>query len=216
MLLALVIEPAQAIGVMLPLLMLMDVTGLRKYWNAWSWPHARNLMVGAIPGAVLGAIFFRSVSQDGLRLIVGCIAVGFVLFQIARARGLVDPGRSYAAPVWGVIWGCVAGFTSFVSHAGGPPAAMYLISSGLSKTRFQGSTVLVFWWINVLKFPPYLMLGMFTAESALANVLLAPVAVAGVLIGVQAHHVVSEKLFFRFTYALLTVTGLRLIYVALG
>jgi uncharacterized membrane protein YfcA len=32
-LIALVVEPAQAVGLMLPLLMVLDATGLRSYWR---------------------------------------------------------------------------------------------------------------------------------------------------------------------------------------
>jgi uncharacterized protein len=35
-LLALAVEPRLAVGRMLPLLMLMDVTGRRPYWRRWS------------------------------------------------------------------------------------------------------------------------------------------------------------------------------------
>ena len=34
--------------------------------------------MGAVPGVVLGALLFRAVSADGLRLLVGGIALGFV------------------------------------------------------------------------------------------------------------------------------------------
>ena len=213
--LALVLEPAQAIGLMLPLLMLMDVTGLKAYWRGWSWPHARLLMVGMVPGVVAGALFFSVVSADGIRLLVGGIALGFVVFQVARGRGWLRPGRGFDTPAWGRVWGAVSGFTSFVSHAGGPPASMYLLATDLDKTRYQATTVIVFWWVNLLKFPLYFLLGMFSLQSAQANLLLAPVAVAGVLLGARAHRLMSDRLFFSITYVLLTLTGTKLIWDAL-
>ncbi len=215
-LLALVVEPALAVALMLPLLMMMDVTSLRTYWRQWSWPHARRLMIGAVPGVALGTLFFRAVTPDGLRLLVGGVALGFVAFQLARSRGWIDPGAAFAAPLWGLFWGAVAGFTSFVSHAGGPPAAMYLLGSKLEKTRFQATTVITFWWVNLIKLPPYFALGMFTAETGLANLILAPVAVGGVLIGAWAHRRISARVFFGITYALLAVTGARLVFDALS
>lgn len=213
--LALVLEPAQAIGLLLPLLMLMDVTGLRAYWRGWSWPHARRLMIGMVPGVLAGALFFRAVSADGIRLVVGGIAVGFVMFQFARKSGWLRPGRGFDTVGWGHFWGGISGFTSFVSHAGGPAASMYLLATGLDKTRYQATTVIVFWWVNLVKFPIYFLLGMFTAQSALANLLLAPVAVGGVLMGAHAHRVMSDRLFFAITYVLLTLTGTKLIWDAL-
>ena len=75
--------------------------------------------------------------------------------------------------------------------------------------------MLVFWVINIVKFVPYAFLGLFTAETALANLALAPVSIAGALIGVKAHRIVPERLFFGLTYVLLVVTGAKLIWEGL-
>lgn len=118
-------------------------------------------------------------------------------------------------PVWaGLLAGALAGFTSFVSHAGGPPAAVYLLSRGLSKTAYQATTVLVFWAINIAKFVPYAFLGVFTFETLRAGAILAPFALLGSWVGVKLHHAVSERVFFALTYALLTITGVKLIFDA--
>jgi uncharacterized membrane protein YfcA len=215
-LLALVMPPAQAIGLLLPLLMLMDVTGLRSYWRKWDWGHARLLMAGAVPGVLIGWWLFRSISSDGVRLLVGLLAVGFVAFQAARSYGYLMPRPGDPGKGPGLFWGMVMGVTSFVSHAGGPPASMYLLAQRLDKTTYQASTVVVFWWVNLIKLPPYVALHMFTAEAVRANLILAPVAVAGVFLGVWAHKVISHALFFRLTYTLLFVTGLKLIWDALA
>ena len=71
---------------------------------------------------------------------------------------------------------------------------------------------LVFWVLNIVKFVPYAFLGMFTAQTFLANLYLAPFALLGTWIGVRAHHVVPERLFFAITYVLLLVTGGKLIW----
>lgn len=213
--LALVVEPGLALGVMLPLLMLVDVATLRPYWRKWSWPDAKVLIVGGVPGVILGAALYSVADADLFRLLIGVISIGFVLWQIAQARGLIRPFRE-RLPIWaGWLAGAVAGFTSFVSHAGGPPAAVYLLSQRLSKTQFQGTTVLLFWAINIVKFIPYAFLGLFTLETLKANMVLAPFALFGAWLGVKAHHLVPEWLFFRITYILLTVTGSKLIWDAL-
>lgn len=111
--------------------------------------------------------------------------------------------------------GVVAGFTSFVSHAGGPPVAVFLLGQGMAKTPFQATTVIVFWIINALKFVPYAVLGIFTWETLLADLMLAPFALIGAWLGVRAHYWVSERFFFSLTYILLIVTGSRLIWVAI-
>src|SRR6056297_793599 len=75
--LALAFEPAMALGIMLPLLMLIDISSLPAYWKKWSWPEVRLLMIGGVPGTFLGAIFFGLVEADAIRLIIGGISIGF-------------------------------------------------------------------------------------------------------------------------------------------
>lgn len=210
-LMALVLPPMQALGLMLPLLMLIDVVSLPHYWRRWSWPESKVLLFGSIPGVALGVALFSVANDDVLRLLIGGVALGFVLWQLwprkqARAK----------LPNWvGLIAGTTAGFTSFVSHAGGPPVAVFLLTRGIDKTTYQATTVLIFWVINIAKAIPYAFLGVFSLEVLIADLWLAPFAILGTWIGVKAHYLVSERVFFGLTYLLLTVTGSKLFWDAL-
>ncbi len=215
-LLALVIDPRLALGFMLPLLILIDVATLRPYWRAWIWPDARLLILGALPGTALGVALYAVADADLFRLLIGGMAVGFVAFQLGRARGWIREAARPMGTAGGLVAGIVAGFTSFVSHAGGPPVAIYLLSRKVTKTAFQATTVIVFFVVNIAKIPPYAALGIFTTETLWANLLLAPAALLGAWAGVKAHRMVPERLFFAITYVLLTVTGSKLIWDALS
>lgn len=210
--LALVVEPALALGVMLPLLMLIDLATLRPYWMRWHRREAFLLIAGGIPGVVLGLALFRVASPDLLRLLIGAVSLGFVAWQLAIRSGRLALGKGPMPDVSGLIAGLVAGFTSFISHAGGPPAAVFLLARGLSKTGYQATSVLVFFAINLAKFVPYAFLGMFTWETTQANLWLAPFALLGAWLGVRAHQIVPERLFFAITYVALTLTGAKLIW----
>ena len=74
----------------------------------------------------------------------------------------------------------------------------------------------MFWAVNLAKAVPYTFLGLFTLETLFLDLILSPFALIGVWIGVKAHYMISERLFFSFTYILLTITGARLIWVALA
>lgn len=215
-LLALILEPGAAIGLMLPLLMLMDVTALRPYWGKWDGASAKALILGALPGVALGAVFYTLADPDVFRLLIGVIAVGFVAFQIARGRGWIPPAARPMGQRPGMFWGTLAGLTSFISHAGGPPAAVFLLSRRLDKLTFQATTVIVFWAINGLKFIPYAALGIFSWQTAKADLFLAPFAVIGIWMGIKLHHMMPERLFFRLTYAFLLITGSKLIWEAMN
>ncbi|MCW8843210.1 MAG: sulfite exporter TauE/SafE family protein [Rhodobacteraceae bacterium] len=210
--LALVLSPAEALGLMLPLLMLIDVATLRPYWGKWNWPEARVLIAGGIPGVALGVALMAVANDDVLRFLIGVVAVGFVIWRLWPSAA-----RYKAMPVWvGALAGVAAGFTSFISHAGGPPVAVYLLSRGVGKTAYQATTVLIFWIINIAKALPYAVLGVFTVETLWLDLWLAPFALLGAWLGVRAHDMVSERVFFGLTYVLLSLTGARLIWEALS
>lgn len=210
--LALAVPPGAAIGLMLPLLMIMDLGALRAYWKKWDSVAAWRLIAGSVPGIALGTVLWGVAPADVFRVLIGLVALGFVAFQLSGRYGLFRPERYRWGRGAGLFWGSVAGFTSFISHAGGPPAAVYLLGRKLDKTTYQATTVLVFWAINLLKVPPYLAVGIFTRDTLIADLWLAPVALLGVHFGVRLHHMTSERLFFRLIFVFLTITGAKLVW----
>ncbi|NRB33466.1 MAG: sulfite exporter TauE/SafE family protein [Rhodobacteraceae bacterium] len=211
--LAVVIPPGAALGIMLPILMLIDAVTLKPYWRRWSWLDTKILIAGAVPGVALGAWLYTQVSSDVIRVIIGAVALLFVAWQVIKDR-LSLGGH---LPLWtGGIAGIVTGFTSFISHAGGPPAAVYMLSRGMDKTTYQASTVLLFWIVNIAKFIPYAFLGLFTWQTLVIDLFIVPFALLGAWIGVKAHHRVPERLFFALTYLFLIITGAKLVWDGLS
>ncbi len=209
---ALILEPGMAIGMMLPLLMVMDVASLKPYWKKWDWPNSKALILGAIPGTIVGALIYRIADADLIRVLIGLVALTFVAYQLMRKLGALAVKQRPFNPALGWFWGFVGGFTSFISHAGGPPVAVHLLSQKLSKTTYQATSVLVFWIVNWMKFIPYLALGIFTLDSAKADLLLAPFAVIGTWLGVYAHRLVPERIYFVIAYVILIVAGIKLLF----
>ena len=215
-LLTIFVAPAVALAVLLPVLMVIDLATLRPYWRKWHVQSAWLLCLGALPGVALGALIYRASDPDVIRFLIGTIALAFLAFQLARQRGW-GAGSVWQAPRWlGLTAGSVAGFTSFVSHAGGPPVTVYLLHRNLNKTQFQATTVLVFWLVNIAKVGPYAALGLFDATLLWTAATLAPIALRGAWVGVRAHRMVPERIFFAVTYSLLAIAGSKLIYDALS
>lgn len=210
--LALVTTPTQAIGLMLPLLLVMDAAVIPPFWKRWDWARARVMIIGGIPGILIGAAFYTVTNDNVLRFLIGAISIGFVIWHLwpTARRDTVS-----FSPTVGFVAGVASGFTSFVSHAGGPPAAIYLLSQRLDKTPFHATMCLVFAAVNALKVVPYAFLGIFTIETLLTDLALVPFALLGIYLGIRAHHVIPEKLFFRLIYVILVVAGAKLISDAL-
>jgi uncharacterized membrane protein YfcA len=72
--------------------------------------------------------------------------------------------------------------------------------------------VLAFWAINAMKAVPYAFLGVFTAETFKADLILVGPILLGCAVGVYAHRALPERVFFMITYVLLLSAGSKLIY----
>ncbi len=209
--LAVAVPPAFAVGLMLPLLLIMDVTSVRSYWKQWDWPSVKILLWGSVPGTLVGMAIYSYADDDMLRVLIGIVALGFVLYRILQGLGRIGAVRA-DRPWVGVVFGALGGLTSFISHAGGPPVAVYLLSKDMTKTSYHATQAIVFWVLNAAKVVPYVFLGLFTLETMKADVLLFPFAMLGVWIGVRAHHKIPDRVFFALTYVLLVITGVKLIF----
>ena len=86
-LLSIFIDPAVALGITLPLFMLADVVALPPFWNKWSWPTAKPIVLGSLPGVVLGVFLYSSADADLLRILLGLISLAFYILSGSANRG---------------------------------------------------------------------------------------------------------------------------------
>ncbi len=217
-LMSIVIAPPEAAGIMLPILCAMDLFSVHAYRGRWSKEHLRILLPGSLIGIALGGIAFGLLSVNMIRLLVGLVAV---VFTVNKWFGLSDrltrqlsmrqhaPGR-----VAGMICGLLSGFTSTLAHSGGPPFAVYIYSQKLDKTLIVATSAVFFFIGNYLKLVPYYFLGQLNTANLTTSLMFAPLAPLGVWLGVWLHNRVSEQAFFRVSYVLLFVSGVKLIYDA--
>ena len=215
-LMALVISPIQAAGILLPVLCLMDLLAMWQYRGLWIWPELRILLPASLVGITAGALSFGYLSEDLIRLIVGVIALVFTLHYWHNKWRSRETGMPDFPPSVAVLGGGVAGFTSFIAHAGGPPVNMYLLRRSLGRTEFVATTVLFFAVVNYVKLIPYAWLGQFDTANLTTSLVLAPFAPVGIAVGVWLHRRISDRFFFGVVYVLLFCVGLKLIYDGSG
>jgi uncharacterized membrane protein YfcA len=87
---------------------------------------------------------------------------------------------------------------------------MYLLRRPLGKTEFVATTAFFFAVVNYVKLVPYAWLGQFDTTNLATSIVLAPVAVIGIVCGVWLHKRVPERVFFVSVYVLLFFVGLKL------
>lgn len=211
--LSLIIPAPKAAAIMLPVLILTDFVTVWVYRRDWSGDDLKHLLPGAVIGTGLGWYGFQFLTEDGLRLMVGIIALVFTADHWLPLRPKSTEPKP-PRPV-GVLWGALGGFTSFFAHAGGPPLQVYLLPRGLAKRRFVGTIAVYFWIVNLMKLPAYWSLDQFSEDVFWTALVLMPLAPLGIWVGLWAQTRLSDKVFFRFCYGFLTFTGVKLTWDAL-
>lgn len=208
---ALVIAPQQAAAILLPILCLMDAVGLWKFRARGDLHSLTTLLPAAAVGIALGALTFQYFSADHIRILVGTIAIVFSVNYWLKPADTAPKPRSR---VRGSFWGALAGFTSFSVHAGGPPLSAYLLPLKLPRWDFAATSIIFFAAINAIKVAPYALIGQFTWDNLSTSAALAILAPIGVLIGTALHHRINDMWFYRVSYAMLFMMGLKLLYDA--
>src|SRR5688572_23992975 len=79
-LLALVMPPRDAAGVMLPLLLVMDAIAIWTYRRDANWTVLLIMIPGAMVGTIAGWVLWSIVTDAVVNLLVGVISVSFVLW----------------------------------------------------------------------------------------------------------------------------------------
>ena len=212
-LLALTVSVADAVALLLPLLIACDVFAVRHYRRTFDKTSVKRLLPGSALGIGAGAFFFGYFSQHErvLEMGLGCLALLFVAFQFGRAAIVGAVRRQRPGTLAGVLMGATSGFTSTIAHAGAPPVVIYLLPQQLPRHVFVGTTVIFFAMLNLLKLPPYWGLGLFHADIFKTTLLLAPLAYAGVKLGVFLLQRFSDVWFNRIVYGMLLATALQLV-----
>lgn len=205
---ALATSPMQAAAIMLPILCVMDLLGLYAYRKSWDRRNMKIILPAGILGIAIGWLTFRHMNEDWIRVLLGVIAVGFVLNALRSP--VIRPMQPSARKGW--FWSAVSGFTSFVAHAGGPPLSVYLLPQRLDKALHVGTTIVFFAVINAVKLVPYFALGLFDTRNLSTSMTLAPIGAAGIGLGIWLRTRISTTWFFRLAYTLLFITGAKLLY----
>ncbi|HUG61559.1 MAG TPA: sulfite exporter TauE/SafE family protein [Methylomirabilota bacterium] len=220
--LALVLSPIQAAALMLPILLVMDVVAVSSFRRLFDRRIVLKLLPYGLLGTALGWATASLVSDDAVRVVVGGIALIFLLrvFLNDRKRkraalGAAVPDASTdrrGMPKGALIWGTLAGYTSFVAHAGGPPYQAYVVPIRLEPVIYAGTSAIFFAILNAVKVIPYAALGQFDTTTLSTAAALFPLAIVSTWIGVKVVRVIGERVFYRILYVSIAMVSVKLIY----
>jgi uncharacterized membrane protein YfcA len=210
-LLVLVMDPVPAAAVLLPILLVQDVVGVWAFRKSFDGPTLRLMVPGAFAGIFLGWLLASVVPSNGVRAMVGLIALIFGTNRLLAMRGYAITLKG-PLPSWmGTFWGGVSGFTSQVAHSGGPPFQVWALTRNLPQLTYAGTSSIFFAIINWAKVPAYAALGQFTWANMQLTLVFLPLAVFSTLLGVVLVKRIAPAKFQLAINLIMIAVGLELL-----
>ena len=210
--LSLVMPPLQAAGLLLPIYIVSDWFGLWAYRREFDRRVLKILLPTTALGVVLGWATASLVSEHFVGGVIGALGSSFAISRLLGWGALAEarPARVFS----GLVWGTAAGFTSFVSHAGGPPYQIYALPLRMPKAVFAGTSTILFTWVNSVKLPAYWSMGIVSFDSLPIAVWLFLPATLAVFVGVRLVRILPEKQFYSLVLWALLILSLRMLWSA--
>ncbi len=211
-LMSLFMDPALAAGLLLPIYIVADCYAVYLFRKSFSRRNLAILLPGAIAGILIGFFAVSYVSSDLVKLLVAGIGASYLVNALRARFAKTEPAPKSADVPRGVVWGTLAGLTSYISHAGGPPFQAYVLPQKLDKMVYLGTTTIFFTIVNLMKVPPFILAGQITWDSVAQAAWLAPLALAGAWSGAKIARVLPEKVFFLLVEIALAVVTVKLVW----
>jgi uncharacterized membrane protein YfcA len=212
--LSLIMSPVKAAVLLLPIYVISDMVSIWLYRKHFSAVNLKILIPAGIGGVLIGWLTASLVSDVAVKLLMGLIGIGFCLNTWLKRKTEQAPRPADVKK--GVFWGLLAGFTSFISHAGAPPFQVYVLPQKLPKAVFAGTATLLFAVINAAKIWPYQQLRPYAYDDLMSAAVLIPFALVGTVLGAYLTRKINDVLFFKFVQFGLLMISIKLVADAIA
>lgn len=184
-----------------------------SYRKAYRWADIRDLVIGAIPGTVLGTLTLKVASMQALQLMVCGMLVCFIALQFfRRAAAYKLPDSRLIGLLAGLVCGFVGGSVAMV----GAPLGIYVLMKHWNPDRARGNMSVFYLFTSVVAVVSQAAAGLYTAS--LLPLVLASVAgcSVGQVLGVYLGRRIDQKLFQRIVLGFLALAAVILFVRAMG
>ncbi|HEX2906254.1 MAG TPA: sulfite exporter TauE/SafE family protein [Phototrophicaceae bacterium] len=214
-LLSQILPTGQAVGIVLPMLMIGDLFALRAYWRRWDIRQIKLLLPMALVGIVMGSLFLIALADNRqdtlLRRIIGVFTLLLVIYKLVsgRLKGLHYQPRRWHA----YLAGWASGFGSALANVGGPPFTTYMLLQEQTPETFIGTTTLFFAIVNMAKLPLALLnKNVLNLELIVSTLWILPLIPVSVWLGRRFVKWINPVWFERMMLVVLFIMALYLLF----
>jgi uncharacterized protein len=199
----------EALAILLPLLIAIDLVGIRRFLKNANWRILKLILPAAFFGMFLGMIFFTVITPKALTLFVGVFIMLFLVQMLVTSHFDLRGAKPY--PWLGRLMALTSGFTSFVAHNGGPPITIFMLRENLLPMVYTSTLGVFFAFINFGKLGPYAYLDLLHFKQLATSAILLPCVPVGVYLGFYLAEKISVKWYYRIVQFFLLVASVKLI-----
>ena len=200
----------ESTGVVLPMLIVGDISSLIAFRRHAQWDYVRRLLPPTLVGIVLGWLWMQTLDGDAFRPLIGGIILTLAVLQAAR---MWRPAWFSDVPhAWWFCWslGLAAGVTTMLANAAGPIIALYFLAVAVPKLAFVGTSAWLFLILNTIKIPFSVQLGLIDAQTLGFNLQMVPAIVLGILLGRQIVPRIPQRIFDAFLLCFVSLAALKM------
>jgi uncharacterized protein len=204
-------DARRSVAAILPIILVGDVFAVTWFHRHADWGRLLRLLPYVVAGMVPGVWVLWALPGNHLRPVIGVLVMVMLLLELCRQRF----GWERVPHCWWFVAaaGLLAGLTTFVANAAMPIMSIYLVSQNFEKHEFIGTSAWFFFLLNLSKAPAYWAMGMFTPSMAPMTLALAPVTIAGALLGVYVLSRIPQRHFDALALTLAGAAAVRLMAV---
>jgi siroheme synthase-like protein len=183
----------------------------RRVWRR-AWQISGPLLLGTLPGVVLGSLLLSSAGHEALRIGTYVVLLPLIVAQTAGWRFPMRLNRLTGAAI-----GTGVGALYAATTISGPPLALFLNNQGLAKEDFRAAMSLFRIVESTTTACCYLALGLFSAQSLRTSGIMVPGVLLGLVVGQQLLRSLKSDTFRRICMATdALLVGFGLARTALG
>ncbi|HEX4141042.1 MAG TPA: sulfite exporter TauE/SafE family protein [Candidatus Methylacidiphilales bacterium] len=220
LLFAVVLDPRQSTGFVLPLLIIGDICAVVIYRRVVLWKVFWHLLPPALIGIIIGYLLMGPITIRGVNLgipeaiygrIIGWLILSLLALQLVRGVYGEKLDHFFESHGFGIAMGVLAGIATMLANAAGPVSTLYFVSVGLPKWNLIGTSSFLFFVINLCKVPFSASLGLTNVASLTMAFILLPLVILGFFAGSNLTAIVPQKIFDRFLLVCTAIGALKLI-----
>ena len=167
------------------------------------WRRVLPLLVGAVPGVLVGAVFLSRAPEGWLRAFLSLVLVAYGLW------GLLNPAPGIRlSHRWGYLFGFLAGALGASLNTPGPPVVIYVTLKGWAKDEVKSTLQGYFFLLAFLIISAHAWEGLITPRTLGWYFKFLPPVLLGLYLGHRLYYRLSLKTYLRTLYAILILAGL--------